>query len=152
MEQLTVKTDTAGTTVIKGAWELRAGSHSTEEWLDGAADVSYPGGGPDTFKASNSSGANGYDAGPKMALLTMTTGSGGNSVIAVLEGGGIEGFYTALATQVSGTKSTTEVTVAATSIAADSDTPADGKKEMTLTLTSTGVSDVGVFNVMVMYF
>ena len=31
-----------GIVTLVGAWELRAGSHSTTEWLDGAADVSYP--------------------------------------------------------------------------------------------------------------
>ena len=45
------------TATLVGAWELRAGSHSTTEWLDGAADTSYPGGGPGTFSAVNSDGA-----------------------------------------------------------------------------------------------
>ena len=52
-----VLTGTATATLV-GAWELRAGSMDTTEWLDGAKDVSYPGGGPDTFSASNSDGAN----------------------------------------------------------------------------------------------
>ena len=64
-----------------GAWELRAGSMDTTEWLDGAADVAYPGGGPGTFNASNSDGANGYDAAPKMALITITGGADAETVI-----------------------------------------------------------------------
>ena len=42
-EQLTV-TAAGGsmTATLVGAWELRAGSHDTTEYLDGAADVSYP--------------------------------------------------------------------------------------------------------------
>tara|TARA_R110002012_G_scaffold85141_4_gene212375 strand:+ start:16768 stop:17172 length:405 start_codon:yes stop_codon:yes gene_type:complete len=61
------------TATLVGAWELRAGSHDTTEWLDGAADVGYPGGGPGTFNASNSDGANGYDPAPKMAIISLAT-------------------------------------------------------------------------------
>ena len=75
-----VLTGTATATLV-GAWELRAGSMDTTEWLDGAKDVSYPGGGPDTFSASNSDGANGYDAAPKMALITITGGADAETVI-----------------------------------------------------------------------
>tara|TARA_R100000700_G_scaffold40902_1_gene58369 strand:- start:397 stop:792 length:396 start_codon:yes stop_codon:yes gene_type:complete len=73
------------TATLVGAWELRAGSQDTTEWLDGAADVSYPGGGPGTFQASNSDGANGYDAAPKMALISVTGGADGETI--VLAGG-----------------------------------------------------------------
>lgn len=73
------------TATLVGAWELRAGSHDTTEWLDGAADVSYPGGGPGTFNASNSDGANGYDAAPKMAIITLGTVADSNTV--TLSGG-----------------------------------------------------------------
>ena len=73
------------TATLVGAWELRAGSHDTEEWLDGAADVSYPGGGPGTFQASNSDEANGYDPAPKMALIPFTGGADDETVI--LSGG-----------------------------------------------------------------
>ena len=73
------------TATLVGAWELRAGSQDTTEWLDGAADVSYPGGGPGTFNASNSDGANGYDAAPKMALISVTGGADGETI--VLAGG-----------------------------------------------------------------
>ena len=75
-----VLTGTATATLV-GAWELRAGSMDTTEWLDGAADVAYPGGGPGTFNASNSDGANGYDAAPKMALITITGGADAETVI-----------------------------------------------------------------------
>jgi hypothetical protein len=75
-----VLTGTATATLV-GAWELRAGSMDTTEWLDGAADVAYPGGGPGTFNASNSDGANGYDAAPKMALITITDGADAETVI-----------------------------------------------------------------------
>ena len=73
------------TATLVGAWELRAGSHDTEEWLDGAADTTYPGGGPGTFSAVNSDGANGYDPAPKMALITFTGGADNETII--LSGG-----------------------------------------------------------------
>ena len=73
------------TATLVGSWELRAGSQDTQEWLDGAADVSYPGGGPGTFQASNSDGANGYDPAPKMALITFTGGADNETII--LSGG-----------------------------------------------------------------
>ncbi len=73
------------TATLVGAWELRAGSHDTSEWLDGAKDVGYPGGGPDTFSASNSDGANGYDAAPKMALIQLGSTTDGQTII--LSGG-----------------------------------------------------------------
>jgi len=73
------------TAALVGAWELRAGSHDTEEWLDGASDTTYPGGGPGTFSAVNSNGANGYDPAPKMALINVTGGADGETII--LSGG-----------------------------------------------------------------
>ena len=77
------------TATLVGAWELRAGSQSTTEWLDGAADVSYPGGGPGTFQAHNdalnASSANGYDPAPKLALINVTGGADGETII--LSGG-----------------------------------------------------------------
>jgi len=75
-----VLTGTA-TTALVGAWELRAGSQDTTEWLDGAADVTYPGGGPGTFNASNADGANGYDGAPKMALITITDAADAETII-----------------------------------------------------------------------
>ena len=83
------------TATLVGAWELRAGSQSTTQWLDGAADVTYPGGGPGTFNASNSDGANGYDAAPKMALITVTGGADAETIIL---SGGIEGIHMVLTT------------------------------------------------------
>ena len=82
-----VLTGTA-TAALVGAWELRASSHDTTEWLDGAADVTYPGGGPGTFNASNSDGANGYDPAPKMALINVTGGADGDTII--LDEGGVD--------------------------------------------------------------
>ena len=82
-EQL-VLAGTATATLV-GAWELRAGSQDTTEYLDGAADVTYPGGGPGTFNASNSDGANGYDPAPKLALIRVTGGADGETII--LSGG-----------------------------------------------------------------
>ena len=73
------------TATLVGSWELRAGSQDTQQWVDGAADVSYPGGGPGTFQASNSDGANGYDPAPKMALINVTGGADGETII--LSGG-----------------------------------------------------------------
>jgi len=80
MAKQLVLTGTA-TAALVGAWELRAGSHDTTEWLDGAKDVTYPGGGPDTFSASNADGANGYDAAPKMALITLTNAADAQTII-----------------------------------------------------------------------
>ena len=90
MEELTL-TGTATATVV-GAWELRAGSQPTTEWQDGASDTTYPGGGPDTFKATNSDGANGYDPAPKMALISLTGVADNETVIL---GGGISSIYAA---------------------------------------------------------
>ena len=73
-----------------GAWELRAGAQDTTEWLDGAADTTYPGGGPGTFSAVNSDGANGYDPAPKMALISLTGVADNETVIL---GGGISSIY-----------------------------------------------------------
>lgn len=80
MSKELVLTGTA-TAALVGAWELRAGSVDTTEWLDGAADVAYPGGGPGTFNASNSDGANGYDAAPKMALIALTDAADAETII-----------------------------------------------------------------------
>tara|TARA_R100001460_G_scaffold1237_1_gene4748 strand:- start:739 stop:1161 length:423 start_codon:yes stop_codon:yes gene_type:complete len=90
MEELTLS-GTATATLV-GAWELRAGSQSTTEWQDGAADTSYPGGGPGTFSAVNSDGANGYDPAPKMALISLTGVADNETVIL---GGGISSIYAA---------------------------------------------------------
>ena len=78
---LTISGTASGNATLVGAWELRAGSHDTTEWLDGAADVAYPGGGPGTFQASNSDGANGYDPAPKMAMITLGSTTDGQTII-----------------------------------------------------------------------
>ncbi len=98
------------TPTLVGAWELRAGSHDTTEWLDGAADVAYPGGGPGTFNASNSDGANGYDAAPKMALIT-TTGAG-----TVVLAGGVSSVLLATGNQTDGTQAALKIAVSGKTI------------------------------------
>ncbi len=100
----------ASNATLVGAWELRAGSHDTTEWLDGAADVSYPGGGPGTFNASNSDGANGYDPAPKMALITLGSTTNGQTII--LDEGGED--VTILLALVSGGTSANAQTIGAT--------------------------------------
>ena len=47
--------------------------------------MSYPGGGPGTFGASNTDGANGYDPAPKMAIITLGSTTDGQTII--LNGG-----------------------------------------------------------------
>ena len=98
------------TATLVGAWELRAGSQDTTEWLDGAADVAYPGGGPGTFNASNSDGANGYDAAPKMALIT-TTGAG-----TVVLAGGVSSILLATGNQTGGTQAALKIAVSSLTI------------------------------------
>ena len=85
MAETLVVAGSSTTATLVGAWELRAGSHDTTEYLDGAADTTYPGGGPGTFSAVNSDGANGYDPAPKMALITFTGGADNETII--LSGG-----------------------------------------------------------------
>jgi hypothetical protein len=76
------------TATLVGAWELRAGSHDTTEYL--ARGGTYPGN-IDSFAPLNgddsTSGdaANGYDPAPKMALLNVTGGADGETII--LSGG-----------------------------------------------------------------
>jgi len=148
MQELTVKTNTTGTTTILGNWELRAGSHDTTEWLDGAADVSYPGGGPGTFHPANSDGATGYDPAPKMALLSMT--QAGNSGAVTLEGGDLNGVYALFGTQTDGTPGTSDLKLATSNVAADSDS--DDIKEVTITATSTGGLATAVLQIMMLYY
>lgn len=107
-EELTVS-GTATPTLV-GAWELRAGSHDTTEWLDGAADITYPGGGTGTFRAENSDGANGYDPAPKMALIT-TTGAG-----TVVLAGGVSSILLATGNQTGGTQAALKIAVSSLTI------------------------------------
>ena len=104
--ELTATAAGSAAVTVLGAWELRAGSHDTTEYLDGAADVSYPGGGPGTFQASNSDGANGYDPAPKMALLEVTTASG---TAAVTLAGGISSVLMVMSSQQDGTAAANKV-------------------------------------------
>ena len=104
--ELTATAAGSAAVTVLGAWELRAGSHDTTEYLDGAADVSYPGGGPGTFQASNSDGANGYDPAPKMALLEVTTASGS---AAVTLAGGISSVLMVMSSQQDGTAAANKV-------------------------------------------
>tara|TARA_R110000824_G_scaffold10401_5_gene45951 strand:+ start:42 stop:464 length:423 start_codon:yes stop_codon:yes gene_type:complete len=85
-------TGTATATLV-GNWELRAGSQDTTEWLggQGAAYVEGTSGYPGSltpFGASNDGGAaQGYDAAPKLALINVTGGADGETII--LGGSGI---------------------------------------------------------------
>jgi len=88
-------TGTATATLV-GNWELRAGSQDTEEWLDGGgtgADA-YPGG-LTAFKPRQSDGSTGYDSAPKMALINVTGGADGETIIL---GGGATAILSVLAT------------------------------------------------------
>lgn len=100
----------SGNATLVGSWELRAGSHDTTEWLDGAADVSYPGGGPGTFHPSNSDGATGYDPAPKMALITLGSTTNGQTII--LDEDGVD--VTLLLALVSGGTAANGQTIGAT--------------------------------------
>ena len=104
--ELTATAAGSASVTLLGAWELRAGSMDTTEYLDGAADVSYPGGGPGTFNASNSDGANGYDPAPKMAILEVTTASG---TAAVTLAGGISSVLMVMSSQNDGTAAANKV-------------------------------------------
>ena len=92
MKNLTVKTNTTGTTVVLGAWELRAGSHDTTDYLSRGG--TYPGN-IDSFKALQSDATNGYAPAPKMALITVTGGADGETIIL---GGGIDSVLMVLTT------------------------------------------------------
>ena len=145
MKELTVKTNTTGTTIVLGAWELRAGSMDTTEHLSRGS--TYPGN-IEAFKPLQTDAANGYDPAPKMALLQMT--QAGNAAVAVLEGGDINGVYALFGTQTTGTAGTSDLTLAASQIAADADS--DGLKEVTITAGSTGGTATAVLQVMMLYY
>lgn len=73
-------TGTATATLV-GAWELRAGSQDTGEWLDGfGSPGDYPGS-LTPFTANNTDGATGYDSAPKLALINVTGGADGETII-----------------------------------------------------------------------
>ncbi len=70
------------TTTLVGAWELRAGSHDTTDYL--ARGGTYPGN-IDSFNALQTDATNGYAPAPKMALISFTGGADDETVI--LSGG-----------------------------------------------------------------
>lgn len=70
------------TATVTGAWELRAGSQDTTEYL--ARGGTYPGN-IDSFNALQSDAANGYDPAPKMAIITLANIADSNTV--TLSGG-----------------------------------------------------------------
>ena len=70
------------TAALVGAWELRAGSHDTQEHL--ARGSTYPGN-LAGFHPINADAANGYDPAPKMAIITLATVADSNTV--TLSGG-----------------------------------------------------------------
>jgi|TARA_B100001094_G_C18038883_1_gene723963 hypothetical protein len=86
------------TATLVGAWELRAGSHDTTEHL--ARGSTYPGN-LDAFKALNGTdsasgdAANGYDPAPKMALINVTGGADGETIIL---GGGASAILSVMCT------------------------------------------------------
>jgi len=71
------------TATLVGNWELRAGSQGTEEWLG----VDYPGDDSITtsFGAKQADAVTGYDSAPKLALINVTGGADGETII--LSGG-----------------------------------------------------------------
>ena len=89
-EELTLS-GTATATLV-GAWELRAGSHDTTDYLSRGG--TYPGN-IDSFKALQSDATNGYAPAPKMALITVTGGADGETIIL---GGGIDSVLMVLTT------------------------------------------------------
>lgn len=104
-EELTVS-GTAVPTLV-GAWELRAGSHDTTEYLSRGG--TYPGN-IDAFNALQSDAANGYDPAPKMALIT-TTGQG-----TVVLAGGVSSILLVGGTQAGGTATATKFTTSSLTI------------------------------------
>ncbi len=80
--ELTIDSTSTATATLVGAWELRAGSHDTTEYLSRGG--TYPGN-INAFNALQSDAANGYDPAPKMALITVTGGADGETII--LDGG-----------------------------------------------------------------
>tara|TARA_R100001509_G_scaffold43840_1_gene23774 strand:+ start:1190 stop:1576 length:387 start_codon:yes stop_codon:yes gene_type:complete len=101
------------TPTLVGAWELRAGSHDTTEYL--ARGGTYPGN-IDSFAPLNgddsTSGdaANGYDPAPKMALIT-TTGAG-----TVVLAGGVSSILLATGNQTGGTQAALKIAVVSKTI------------------------------------
>jgi hypothetical protein len=85
------------TATLVGAWELRAGSHDTTEYL--ARGGTYPGS-IDSFNALQTDAANGYAPAPKLALINVTGGADGETIIL---GGGATAILSVTATPAEAT-------------------------------------------------
>ncbi len=124
-----------GANTLVGAWELRAGSHDTTEYL--ARGGTYPGNinsfaplnGDDT---ASGDAANGYDPAPKMALINCV---GGSSNCQFTLGGGI----------------TSILSIFVTSGEASPGTAVLGTTESGLQVTVTGLANTKVADLMVLY-
>ena len=86
--ELTIDSTSTATATLVGAWELRAGSHDTTDYLNRGS--TYPGN-LESFKPLQSDATNGYAPAPKMALITFTGGADGETI---LLGGGISSILT----------------------------------------------------------
>ena len=123
------------TTTLVGAWELRAGSHDTTDYL--ARGSTYPGN-LDAFKPLNgddtTSGdaTNGYQPAPKMALINCV---GGSSNCQFTLGGGISSI----------------LSIFVTSGEASPGTAVLGTTESGLQITVTGLANTKVADLMVLY-
>ena len=80
------------TATVTGAWELRAGSHDTTDYL--ARGGTYPGN-IDSFNALQTDATNGYTPAPKMAIITCANIADSNTVEL---GGGISAITGAFLT------------------------------------------------------
>ena len=131
-EQLTITTaDPAanGVVTLVGAWELRAGSHDTTDYL--ARGGTYPGN-IDSFNALQSDATNGYAPAPKMALINC---AGGSSNCQFTLGGGISSILSIFVTSGEATPGTAVL----------------GTTESGLQITVTGLANLKVADLMVLY-
>ena len=129
--ELTVTTAAAanGVNTLVGAWELRAGSHDTTDYLNRGS--TYPGN-LESFKPLQSDATNGYAPAPKMALINCT---GGSSNCQFTLGGGI----------------TSILSIFVTSGEASPGTAVLGTTESGLQITVTGLANTKVADLMVLY-
>jgi len=129
--ELTVTTAAAanGTNTLVGAWELRAGSHDTTDYLNRGS--TYPGN-LESFKPLQSDATNGYAPAPKMALIECV---GGSSNCQFTLGGGI----------------TRILSIFVTSGEASPGTAVLGTTESGLQVTVTGLANLKVADLMVLY-
>lgn len=129
--ELTVTTAAGanGTNTLVGAWELRAGSHDTTEYL--ARGGTYPGN-IDSFNALQTDAANGYAPAPKMALINCV---GGSSNCQFTLGGGITSILSIFVTSGEATPGSAVL----------------GTTESGLQVTVTGLANTKVADLMVLY-